>query len=56
MRVDNYGQVAGTYNVSKARKAEQTVKTNKRRKRKYGIQKLNLIGKIGKNEQYKPKT
>ena len=29
MRVDNYGQVAGTYNVSKARKAEQTVKTNK---------------------------
>ena len=29
MRVDNYGQVAGTHNVSKARKAEQTVKTNK---------------------------
>ena len=29
MRVDNYGQVAGTYNVSKARKAEQIVKTNK---------------------------
>ena len=29
MRVDNYGQVAGTYNVSKARKAEQTVKINK---------------------------
>ena len=29
MRVDNYGQVAGTYNGSKARKAEQTVKTNK---------------------------
>ena len=29
MRVDNYGQVASTYNVSKARKAEAVAKANK---------------------------